>query len=480
MKKLFLPLIAVLIVGCTSELPDGPELQISPVEEASNNGLLIDQQSRTLDSYDAVKVATLFLQKENGKSRSDVLISNPEVETVVDETTGDALMYVMNWPGNGGFVIVSASKTTPPILAFSDSGRFDVGEESPTSELLDGLKTGVRIMAEQATDSLYRANAMNWALYEKAAASPVKSRSISYELQTKIDKKIAKMKAEGWNYAGNITAARYRLPDSEYEALYRDAQQFSDPQYDIEEVSLCFIKDEKPNTVGPLLNTHWHQESPYNCVPIVREYHLKKPVAGCAPIAIAQIANYYRFPTKYKWDDLYNYTSNGIPYNLYELMNDISNYCNASFKEGKTSVTPENAAIALQKLGFKNANLTNVSLSLMKSMITSKKPFYMRGGGSEGHAWVCDGYQEWRFPGVISVVGNSWAQKMPLEYDSETGYFDISFNYYNKNQSAAIPDYFHLNLGYGENNDCWAYYFDNTVKIPEYLTNQKIIPITLP
>lgn len=473
-------LLTAVLAGCTNDSPVSPEPETCPVETVTDAGLLIDPQSRTLDSSDAAKVATLFLHKESRKSRVDVLIANPDVETIVDETTGNALLYVMNWPDNGGFVIVSASKTTPPVLAFSDTGSFDTGVESVTSELLEGLKDAVRSMTEQACDSVYLANAMNWAVYEKAIVPAGKSRSISYELQLKIDKKIAKMKAEGWNYAGNITAARYRLPDSEYEALYRDAQQFSDLQYDMEEVSLCFIKDEQPYTVGPLLKTHWTQKSPYNCVPIVRELKLDDPVAGCTPIAIGQIANYYRFPAKYKWDNLHDISQNGVEMNLYELLNDISNYCNAKFSEGKGSVAPGDDAIGMQKMGFKNATYTTLSLSLMKSMITNKKPFYMRGEGSDGHAWVCDGYQERRFPGVISVVGNSWAQKMPLEYDNETGYFDIGFNYYNKETTAAIPDYFHMNMGNGVYNDCWAYYFDNTIKIPSYIKNQRIVPVMLP
>lgn len=479
MKKILCMLLTAVLAGCTNDSPEEPVPEICPVEEDATSGLLIDSRSKTVDSSDAVKVAMAFMGKESGHSRSQIL-ALPQTETVTDPETGKELLHVVNWPGDGGFVIVSATKSAPPVLAFSETGNFPIGETEPASDLLEGLKMSVRALSELPEDSLLRINALNWALYEKPAPVSVLSRSISMEMQEKMNRKIAKMKAAGWNCAGNITAARYRLPDSEYEALFRDASQWSNPQYNIEEVSLCFIKEEKLNITGPLLTTQWHQEAPYNVVPVYRQLNINKKVAGCAPIAIAQIANYHRFPTKYKWDNLLDYSVNGLAMNLYELMGDISDYCKADFKEGRTSVSPGNDVVGIQKLGYLNASYNTVSLSLMSSMIKSKNPFYMRGEGSDGHAWVCDGYQERRFPGVISVV----AVKSPmidLGYDEETGYFDISFNYYSKEESAILPDYFHMNMGNGKNGgDGWYHYFDGKITGIKYPNNQRFVPMIRP
>ncbi len=472
-------MLTAVLAGCTSDSPEEPVPEICPVEDDATSGLLIDSRSKTVDSSDAVKVAMAFMGKESGHSRAQIL-ALPQAETVTDPETGKELLHVINWPGEGGFVIVSATKSAPPVLAFSESGNFPTGETEPTSDLLEGLKMSVRVLSELPEDSLLRINALNWALYEKPEPVSLLSRSISMEMQEKMNRKIAKMKAAGWRHAGNITAARYRLPDSEYEALFRDASQWSNPQYNIEEVSLCFIKEEKLNITGPLLTTQWHQEAPYNVVPVYRKLKINNKVAGCAPIAIAQIANYHRFPTKYKWDNLLDDAANGLAMNLYELMGDISDYCKAAFKEGKTSVSPGNDVVGIQKLGYLNASYNTVSLSLMSSMIKSKNPFYMRGEGSDGHAWVCDGYQERRFPGIISVV----AVKSPmidLGYDEETGYFDISFNYYNKEESATLPDYFHMNMGNGKNGgDGWYHYFDGKITGIKYPNNQRFVPMIRP
>lgn len=479
MKKVLCMLLTALLAGCANDAPEAPAPEICPVEDDASSELLIDSRSKTVDSSDALKVATVFMEKESPDSRAKIL-ALPEVKTVLDRETGMELLHVINWPGEGGFVIVSATKSAPPVLAFSESGSFPIGETEPASDLLEGLKMSVRALSELPEDSLLRINALNWALYEKPEPVSVLSRSISMEMQEKMNKKIAKMKAAGWNCAGNITAARYRLPDNEYEALFRDASQWSDPQYNIEEVSLCFIKEEKLNITGPLLTTQWHQKAPYNVVPVIRKPSIKNPVAGCAPIAIAQIANYHRFPAKYKWGNLFDYAVNGLAMNLYELMGDISDYCKVDFGEGRGTVSTNMVPVAFQKLGFANAALRSISLPLMSSLIKSKNPFYMRGNGSDGHGWVCDGYQERRFPGIISVV----AVKSPmidLGYDEETGYFDISFNYYSKEESGILPDYFHMNMGNGKNGgDGWYHYFDGKITGIKYPNNQQIIPITRP
>jgi len=479
MKKFLCMLLTAVLAGCTNDAPEEPVPEICPVEDDTTSGLLIDSRSKTVDSSDALKVAMAFMGKESGHSRAQIL-ALPQTETVTDPETGKELLHVVNWPGDGGFVIVSATKSAPPVLAFSESGRFPIGKTEPTSDLLEGLKMSVRALSELPEDSLLRVNALNWALYEKPEPVSALSRSISMEMQEKMNKKIAKMKAAGWNCAGNITAARYRLPDNEYEALFRDASQWSNPQYNIEEVSLCFIKEEKLNITGPLLTTQWHQEAPYNVVPVIRKPNIKNPVAGCAPIAIAQICNYHKFPAKYKWNNLFDEADNGLKGNLYELMGDISDYCKVDFGEGRGTVTTNMVPVAFQKLGFANAALRSISLPLMSSLIKGKNPFYMRGNGSDGHAWVCDGYQERRFPGIVSVVAVR-EPMVDIGYDRETGYFDIGFNYYSKEESAILPDYFHMNMGNGKNGgDGWYHYFDGKITGIKYPNNQQIVPITRP
>ncbi|MEZ3598823.1 MAG: Spi family protease inhibitor [Paramuribaculum sp.] len=124
MKKLLCMLLTAVLAGCTNESPVNHEPETCPVEPAADARLLIDPQSRTLDSSDAAKVAMLFQKRATGSSsRTGGGSSYPIVTTITDEASGNPLLYIVNHGDNGGFAIVSASKMTEPLLAYSESGN---------------------------------------------------------------------------------------------------------------------------------------------------------------------------------------------------------------------------------------------------------------------------------------------------------------------------------------------------------------------
>ena len=73
--------------------------------------------------------------------------------------------------------------------------------------------------------------------------------------------------------------------------------------------------------IEPLLKSSWHQEAPFN------NYIPNQMKAGCGPIAVAQILNYYKEPTQgFGHVTLYNdldYSNKKIDYNL--ILNDYRN-----------------------------------------------------------------------------------------------------------------------------------------------------------
>ena len=108
--------------------------------------------------------------------------------------------------------------------------------------------------------------------------------------------------------------------------------------------------------LGPLLTTNWGQRSPYNNYCYTSEDSLA--VAGCAAIALTQIAAFHRFPTSFVINAWQGYD--------YHYIQDDS-----------------------------------ISFDSIKVDITNGRPLYMRGTRyyiengvqkSSGHAWVVDGY----------------------------------------------------------------------------------------
>lgn len=86
------------------------------------------------------------------------------------------------------------------------------------------------------------------------------------------------------------------------------------------------------NTVGPLLETQWHQNSPYNNFCPIDLSSGKRSVAGCPAVAMAQILNYHRTTQNIEFDDNDDYYHNYLG-NKYWIDNDYEVYDFPSFPE---------------------------------------------------------------------------------------------------------------------------------------------------
>ena len=284
------------------------------------------------------------------------------------------------------------------------------------------------------------------------------------------------MKALGWNYVGYITAASYRLPEDEYKALCADAKYLTDPNYDYEEVSLCFLSDNMENAVGPLLQTAWYQDDlPFNA-------SAPNEMSGCVPLAIAQICYYQKFPTKYNWSAVPVSPTKGIENNVItQLMNDIKYFCNPTYLYDPklTTATLSDASFTFQALGFTNYNYSKISKSTLHSSIVARNPVFMVGNDAAiGHAWVCDGLHVKKTNGIISVVINPKFHF--VETDAETGYYDINFTPKLYVETPPYAEYYHMNFAWDGLNDGWYYCGDDYASTPSFRNNQYIIPAKKP
>ncbi len=472
MKKLIFVFLAIILFGCTNELPDQSNKDVVETVDFKESSLLIDRQPQYIDSKDAAKIAALLKMRDGKMSRSGESQIPSSVETIFDDITGEPLFFIVNWPEKSGFSVVSSVKTTVPILAHSENGNFDYRHNESAKALLTQLKLEVQVSKDNQNDSLKRETALMWAMYEKADVNL--SRAIDYELQQRINKKIAAMEAKGWKYAGGLTAAGYRLPENEYNALKNDAKYLTDPAYDYEEVSLCFLSDNKENAIGPLLQTQWYQtDLPFNAA-------APNGIAGCVPLALAQICYYHRFPTKYNWTLVPAAPTKGIQNNTITLlMNEIKAYCNPSYLEGVTTATLSDASYTLNALGFQNTSARNISSSDLKSAITARNPVFVTGsddGSGIGHAWVCDGFYEKKTNGIISVVAGSRLQAFERD---ENEYYDIGFTPKLYIETPPYAQYYHVNLGWEGVSDGW-YYFSTHINTPSYRDRQYIITARKP
>lgn len=143
MKKLLVILLLSVIVACEPE-PEKESPSLGPTQpphrkEMVRNPLIdlkISPNNEKISSEEAINVAKIANIMSAAKTKSAV----KEVDNVVtiSNEKGEPLIYAVNYSGNRGYSLISATKDYYPILANVDKGVFneDINERG-VSVLLD-------------------------------------------------------------------------------------------------------------------------------------------------------------------------------------------------------------------------------------------------------------------------------------------------------------------------------------------------------
>ena len=224
-------------------------------------------------------------------------------------------------------------------------------------------------------------------------------------------------------------------------------------------------------SIEPLLKTTWNQTTPYNNLcPIAtnggKEGYGGRCPAGCVPVAIAQVLNYWKWPmhgygkhtnrnnssqtadftqSVYDWDNMLD--SYAGEYNekqaeaVAKLISDIGCAMNTEYKNGESGTFYETAKDYLFRYfdyhpdvisdWWKDAGIRGVSYAdWLKAELRAKRPVICHGFVSvnESHAFVCDGFMYY-----------------------EDGYYVGDEKRFN---------FFHINFGWGGQSDGYFADFD--------------------
>ena len=207
-------------------------------------------------------------------------------------------------------------------------------------------------------------------------------------------------------------------------------------------------------TVGPLLNTTWHQQGGFNdALPYITcNSNPYQVLAGCVPIAMAQVMKYHEYPTSYNWSSMPNTYGTTTTANLIsDLHTEISTMYGGSPNPLSYSCTPSTGVSAGANMGsvlkndfnYTTADWASYNYQTVKSDITYGKPVILSGSNtSSGHMWVADGHKT-------------------ITYTYEDCY-SISYLYFN------------MNWGWYGSSDGW-FAFDNFNPNNTYNNNKKMI-----
>jgi hypothetical protein len=289
----------------------------------------------------AEKVAlNVFKNKSNDFAKATTITRTIEnITTYKISSSNLNAFYVFNY-NEGGFSIVSADDRISPVLAYSDEGVFS---------------TNITEVPEPV---------QSWMEEEKEIVQNVKDEQLIQLPGVKLE----------WD------SALGKLP----------------PPID----TSC---DDVFVQKGPHLTTNWDQWATYNnlvnssnCSP--NGYNSGKAPTGCVATAMAQIMKFWHKPNSYNWANMPNgYGTVDTQALMRDIGNGWINYgCSVSSQESC------NIPGRFNQFGFQASFTDNYDLQLVMNQV-NWQPVILSGGRkkdgiswnmyTDGHAWVCDGYQ---------------------------------------------------------------------------------------
>jgi photosystem II stability/assembly factor-like uncharacterized protein len=353
--------------------------------------LTVSGYSKTANISKARTLADHYFSKASGKAAKELDNSFSVVYN------GITVYHVFNYKG-GGFVVVAATDASTPILAQSDEGSIEENITNPA--------------AKYWLDSY--------------------SKEIEYIITAKLD---------------NTETLK------EWDRILSKTDEHS-------------IED-----AGPLLSTTWDQGEWYNyycpAVPSGSGGSGGHTLVGCVAIAMGQIMKYYNFPEQgflshtydhpvygtqlanfgestYNWGEIGNTANSSSYQDIAKLLYQSGVSVDMNYGPGASGADQDKVPWALTtyfnydpksvKYVKKASYSDNEWKELLKAELHAFRPVYYGGYGSDGHAWVCDG---WRLSDDMFHMNWGWAGESDGWY--RIGQLNIEFQgEFNKDNEAII------------------------------------------
>lgn len=400
----------------------------------------VSPNSDAVTAHDAAMVAIKKLDRDFPKGRS---ASNYSVSTVADEN-GNVALYIVNFENNGGFVVVSAKREVNPVLAWNTTGHYDNTENNGVKLWQDNAVKAIQY-AEDQDESVKQYNKHVWASMtneqSQVGIMPV-AQSASDEWTTA--QQILREKLMEWKNDGvDCYALKYWEPGLQHYGPEKTYYKFNweDCAYVTQRDSLVTRKTE-------FIKTKWNQIDGFNkYCPVING---QKAVAGCVPVASAQLMYHYKFPSEYDWDNMaLNYATDASAFLIADLGKGMKAEYGLSNDDG-TGVNLENCMNYLKKLGYscrEEKSLDQSVVDKIEQNMLKNKPVLLCLESDDGHLIVVGGVSIH----MNYVTDEIWSFSTATKYEivaSELTY-------------TAKHVYFFLNWGWGGTND--GFYMLNNI-----------------
>ena len=187
---------------------------------------------------------------------------------------------------------------------------------------------------------------------------------------------------------GPLSSARSFLSQSDYESLVEKANFYGSP---LEFTIVGYNSNNRK--VGPLMNTKWGQEGGYSAL-CPNEYP-----AGCVAIAMAQIEKYHEWPQSFDWSGMANDRPTSASQSLIAM---IGKAVNMEYGKDESGASLGDAKRGFEAMGYAVSKKDHDMWDVESEIYFRGRPVYMTGDRKnfigitwKGHAWVCDGAEEY-------------------------------------------------------------------------------------
>jgi hypothetical protein len=380
-KQNFFTIFAVIIsvIISVTFMSVGCQKDIAPVSEQPTEQVAL--RTGIVPIAVAHDIAEHFFSTNSAGKQADKEISTEE--TLSEDN--QPYVYVYNFKG-GGFLLVSAEYGDIPILAYSDKNPFDKTKPintglqiwfSDVRDRIQAIRTK-KITAEESSADLWNSYSKHSLKFEMSDSTTLKSGS---QVQLR----------DGWRDCSNYSWSR--------------------------------------TTVGPLLQTAWSQGCGYNntCPERSGSGFCGRAPTGCTATAMAQVIRFHQFPTSWDYSSMPNElscwsgTCSTEESQLAFLMHSCGSFINTLYTASSSGAAVYDIPNVLVGWGYSNSMAysyipsANFYYSAVESDIglnhpvifdgyhtkttTTSSPWWWFGFTattntySDGHAWVCDGFE---------------------------------------------------------------------------------------
>ena len=436
MKKLFFALaaMAIVAVSCQKEFTESAS-DVTPRTEVESAYAISEEK--------AIERLNEFMQSFDGCETRAVQrvvksIDAVEYSDIVKTTRGsedidiDNLLYIVEFEDGMGSAIIGADRRVEPVYAILD-------ESVLTTEDFENAANGVELdEISTYTAGLIAQNAIN--------------RASTYNLLPNVD-----LTYDEYYYVPSTSIVTY---------------------------------------IQPMLNTKWHQGSPYNdnYPTFTRPSggQVNAP-AGCGTIAVGQLLTYLKPTTTvtlnghtHSYANMAQFTFDRVitdpilKQKMAQFMYDLAEEMNSEYAYNETGSSLSDNADLIDRKGLSNVRCMDFDRDIIRTMLSDAKPIIVRGSaynveGKIGHhAWIIDGRKHTQTSVAKVTIRDGVVISSEYQYSYTTDYIHCNFGWDGECDGYYGYDIFDTTIprpnepDFGDVIDPYIYIYDTYLKMIKY------------